>query len=701
MEAACPADTCVYWQWKQHVPLTLAFTSPSPPSRALLTQVDHDTFVNLPRLRRTLSAFDPEVPALLGNPFAGKVTPPVAGPNAFWQRFKIAPFCHGGAGYILSRALLRQSGPHFRSAPFYSSNEDTTVGAVLLAATGARCLHYSGDTLGGLDLVANSHNQTEITNVVKRLAQTQPDHLLAAVTVHSVTGATARLIFQEQEALRTAEREASVDLGAERELEVRRRLLAPAWSCPAAGDRHAVCIASALYDPPLLSPAVSESMLASWEASDWSGVGGAVDREAACRALRSGGNSAVRAWFRSQQPSAAGGEGRMGRREGQEREQARPALPVALNTTHEEAADEGAHDAVLVVLGDGTDAGPSAAGESGLEGATTAAAAELRALGLLARSLRATGEAARLVVFHPQGSERMARVRAALNGWGCATTLVAYNLAMVLASTAPTPEAAAALTASVRLGGGLPPLAAMGLLQSFLQRDGWRFRRVLVVPPDAVFQRAPFTALAGGPSLVVFAADPVEEPPEPPTSFGEPCRREAHASNERHLRLNTELALGQPKALVGLYSAIVASSNARRGCSVGELLRMAVYRRDVARLWPLAVVGPWSGLVAQLGPAVPGAVARMARVTETDSESEGEGKSEGDGESDKDSTLLVVNGVDEVAAVVVAWRTMPDARITEGVEENVHVALPAEEVDKRTAESFAMPTAEARDANAA
>lgn len=58
-----------------------------------LPQVDDDTFINRRRLEMVLSKFNPNVPTLIGH-------------------INNAGFCHGGAGYIFSKALLRAVGPY-------------------------------------------------------------------------------------------------------------------------------------------------------------------------------------------------------------------------------------------------------------------------------------------------------------------------------------------------------------------------------------------------------------------------------------------------------------------------------------------------------------------------------------------------------------------------------------------------------------
>ncbi len=58
-------------------------------------QADDDTFVHRTRLQRDLSMLNPSVPLYLGRNVGQK-----------------DDFCHGGAGYILSRGALEMIGPH-------------------------------------------------------------------------------------------------------------------------------------------------------------------------------------------------------------------------------------------------------------------------------------------------------------------------------------------------------------------------------------------------------------------------------------------------------------------------------------------------------------------------------------------------------------------------------------------------------------
>ena len=68
----------------------------------------------MPRLTKTLSVFDPEIPAYLGIPFFKNPSAIATGPGPLWKNISSMAFCHGGSGYVISRALLKLVGPYIR-----------------------------------------------------------------------------------------------------------------------------------------------------------------------------------------------------------------------------------------------------------------------------------------------------------------------------------------------------------------------------------------------------------------------------------------------------------------------------------------------------------------------------------------------------------------------------------------------------------
>ena len=81
----------------------------------------------MPRFTKTLSVFNPDIPVYFGKPFATKLRG-VSGPGPLWKDFTAMSFCHGGSGYVMSRALLKLVGPFIRDAPVTTSLEDAAVG---------------------------------------------------------------------------------------------------------------------------------------------------------------------------------------------------------------------------------------------------------------------------------------------------------------------------------------------------------------------------------------------------------------------------------------------------------------------------------------------------------------------------------------------------------------------------------------------
>ena len=71
-------------------------------------KVDTDTYVNVASVERLLRQLNPEVPALLGRRMGFYLRPPFNASKPEGQTF-----CHGGAGYLLSRGLLRVMAERF------------------------------------------------------------------------------------------------------------------------------------------------------------------------------------------------------------------------------------------------------------------------------------------------------------------------------------------------------------------------------------------------------------------------------------------------------------------------------------------------------------------------------------------------------------------------------------------------------------
>jgi hypothetical protein len=632
-----------------------------------LRQVDDDTFVNLEQLRRTLSAFNPDLPLFVGKPFAGQTDIPIAGPTRQWHRYRAPSFCHGGAGYIFSRALLQHVGPSFVSHRHVSKNEDTTVGSIVHETLGARCLHYSGQVMGGLDLVGNSHDQAYIVQTVQAMAVASARELLAAVTVHSVNHTTARLVYDTQQRLRSPQALEAVDRSAAEELGSRAQLLVASWHCSATGGSQAVCMDLSLRERP---PNTVRPL--GWQPGPRSPLAWrAVEAEKGAQAC-----VPVRLTKEASSPQAFA---RFDEAEGAE--QRRPLKSAPKNEEAGAGSGSGGDDAanaVLVVLGSDL---------KRLGGATMRVSEEeeLAAVALLGHSLRQVGSRARLVIFFPDaltemddgregdggsvlGQRAQRRVLEALGPSACNTQVVIYDDAALHAELEYFQGQSSHSSYDSH---GQDLLAVYALVHDFMGANA--FADVLLVPPDTYFQQPPFMALplaatVGGedgraalqsppgasawqPELTLLASDPAREPD--PSEVPYNCIAPPYATNEQQLTLNGEFMLGRAEAVRTVLGEVLTSMQAYRGCPADEILRAVVFSHMAARLVPLAVLAPDTAPVAQLG-----ATDRRAHARSLSGES---GEAATPGQADAD--VVLANAVGTAAAVVTQWMGVGVARV--------------------------------------
>lgn len=637
--------------------------------------MDDDTFVNLERLRRTLSAFNPDLPLFVGKPFAGQTDIPIDGPTRQWHRYAAPSFCHGGAGYIFSRALLQHVGPSFVSQRHVSKNEDTTVGSIVHETLGARCLHYSGQVMGGLDLVGNSHDQAYIVQTVQAMAVASPRELLAAVTVHSVNHTTARLVYDTQQRLRSPQALAVVDRSAAVELGSRAQLLVASWHCSAAGSSRAVCMDLPLRERPpnIMRPLGWQpgprSPLA-WRAVEaetgtqacvpvWLAEEAFSDRKPQAFTRFDEVGSAAQMW--PLKATSKGGEGGAG---------SEPRSSSSSSSGGNDTAN-----AVLVVLGSVL---------KRLGGATMRLSEEeeLAALALLGRSLRQVGSRARLVIFFPDavtelddggeedegavGRYAQRRVLKALGPSVCNTQVVVYDAAALHAELGHFQGQSSSDSYDSH---GQDLLAVYALVRDFLGANS--FADVLLVPPDTYFQRPPFTALPlvatiGGveervaqpslpaasawqPELILLASDPAGEPAQSEVPFN--CIAPPYATNEQQLALNGEFMLGRAEAVRTVLGEVLTSMQAYRGCPADEILRTVVFSHMASRLVPLAVLAPDTAPVAQLGAPDRRAHARSLSGERVEAATPGQ------------ANVVLTNAVGTAAAVVTQWMGVGGARV--------------------------------------
>lgn len=114
-------------------------TYPHPRAHVPLPGIDDDTYVNRRRLEQDLKLLDSDLPFFLGLKRYGSDTRDLPPPSEIFQQINYLRFCHGGAGYIVSRGLLRMMGDRIlecNTSPPSTYLEDVRFAACVYRLTG-------------------------------------------------------------------------------------------------------------------------------------------------------------------------------------------------------------------------------------------------------------------------------------------------------------------------------------------------------------------------------------------------------------------------------------------------------------------------------------------------------------------------------------------------------------------------------------
>lgn len=510
-------------------------------------KLDDDTFVHKERLLKTLSVFDPTVPLLLGKsyvtrPSSGAVT----GPGAMWKDVDSLTFCHGGAGYIMSRELLRRVGPHLLESTTVTALEDAAIAAACFEVTGARCMNTNLRHFGGIDMVRNSHDQGHILSTVKALELDNRVKLALTATVHSVEAEMTRYLYQMYRRMDadTALSE-TADRLASRDLEKYRSALVASFNCTlstpvgAAEPRFvAVCMRSALRWKPRTAPREPPNLATAWALVEGAGR--------SCQVAPPVRDIGWLAW------------------------NADIATPPRAPSPRPTAAAQGPLSANGVMI-------------------AVSSAAEVTYLALLLSSLRATGSSAWVAVFFDEA--RFAALLPALRSAtvaDCACRLIAWRSDRLR-------DAFDALSWKTH-----PSLRHQGyaVMGSYLRSLANKHGHVLMTRPDSFFQRDPFKAMPLRQGLNFFSLDPLRELP-----------LETCFPTKTPPRLTEKLSATFPDTVFGSTSQLtqflgaLLYRKAAPGCSFDDNLSMAVWRKVFASGQPVNVLDPHTSPVVGVFPA--------------------------------------------------------------------------------------------------
>ena len=512
-------------------------------------KADDDTFIHKERLRKTLSVFDPDIPMLLGKPYATKCAG-VDGPGPLWGDFVAIQFCHGGSGYVMSRELLRRVGPYIQNASTVTSLEDAAVAAVAYEHTGVKCVNLNAKMFGGLDLVKNAHNQSLIVREVSKYMAQDPNIMAKTATVHAVEASTTHFlhdIFTKLDA--DTRRTEEVDGLASLALDLKRSTMVTSWNCtldPPLEDqaRHdAMCQQSALrMDPPML-PAIAEEFAQSFSELERTWPCRKRANEPAATYKATVGNA--RAWLRMPEADAAS--------------EPEPASRVEL-ANNVPIPDK---HAVLVSI--------RKYGE------------QIGALGFLVRSLRATGSTADVLVFAPDLEDHIKDVESFLGDAPCGIRFFDYDIKSVSDGLKDMGLHRAPL-----------PMQGVAVMASALADEASSYEKVLLAPIKTYFQRDPFQAIYHTRGLTLFVASPIRIH-EKPKCFGGRLR-----INEKAADIIDHLAIGTRRDIeVFLRTALQRPPKATK-CQYEMLVALNVWRKVIADYVPVTILMPWDSPVVQL-----------------------------------------------------------------------------------------------------
>ncbi|EGD80807.1 hypothetical protein PTSG_01396 [Salpingoeca rosetta] len=504
-------------------------------------KADDDTYINMDRLKKTLSVYNPEIPVYIGKPFSTK-TKGVDGPSPLWRDFTTIGFCHGGAGYVLSRELLRIVGPYFRDSPSVTALEDAAISSVLYQHSGVRCINTNARMFGGLDLVHNSHDQKYIMRTLDKYEKREPVTLVKTATIHSVKANTTYHIHDMyQRILQTPSIVEQTDKLAERDLESRRWQLVTSWNCtltppfPDQVAHDAICQQSALISEPPRRPQHIDALDAAVSE---------IDTYMPCAGADNKGSAPIFAFARLQSVRDEANHG-------PPRVQAGAAPPPGGDTKR---------NVVMVVI------------DSHNEQARAS-------LALLVRSLRAVGSTADVVVFAPSRDW----VEPTVKGQ-CGMRVVEFDNAKVVQAyqdayvTKPTED-----------------VLYFALFETFLQRYKQRYELALHARVDTFFQRNPFTTVPTRNGLVLFVNNPVV------TMDQVECFAGFLRINEKATMVSVRVAMGTTQALRDFYARSMKPMGRARRCAFDALVMLNTFRKEYAQDNPVLVLAPWDGPLATLG----------------------------------------------------------------------------------------------------
>lgn len=136
-------------------------------------KADDDTYVNIPRIRELLARINPDIPFYAGSTHYGIHTGMNAGltlgnvvpKGEYFRELSQRIMCHGGSGYILSRALLKLLRTRMHQCerlPPYTHMEDAKLAFCIFQFTGVQCTSLQ-DSVTGFDYLHNA-KASKVTN---------------------------------------------------------------------------------------------------------------------------------------------------------------------------------------------------------------------------------------------------------------------------------------------------------------------------------------------------------------------------------------------------------------------------------------------------------------------------------------------------------------------------------------------------------
>ena len=156
-------------------------------------KADDDTYINTPRLRLLLSQLNPDIPLYLGSARfgfeAGRSAHVALGQlvrkGEYFREYKHYTMCHGGSGYILSRAMVRLLKDHLRVCEYEpppTKLEDARLAFCINRWVGMKC---NGLEKGlGFDILRNKRSSKKLDAWTRSMAAQQPAGFASGVTFH-------------------------------------------------------------------------------------------------------------------------------------------------------------------------------------------------------------------------------------------------------------------------------------------------------------------------------------------------------------------------------------------------------------------------------------------------------------------------------------------------------------------------------------